>query len=110
MPLRFALILVVAVAICAQPQQQPKFNQKSQEIPNLAGVWKLNRSKSDLRRWAKVTPDSVVIHQTEKTIRFDYVLGSRKTAVTYLPDGSSQHISMLDFHHEKLARAYWSKH
>ena len=51
-----------------------------------------------------------MIHQTEKTIRFDYVLGPKKTAVTYLPDGSSQHISMLDFHHEKLARAYWSKH
>lgn len=96
--------IVVAVTFSAGQKTQPS----NGESVDLTGVWNLNPTKSDLRRLAKYTAETVVIRQTPKTIEMEQILGDKRKDVVYSTDGSSQLVSTFD-HHERFARAYWKK-
>jgi hypothetical protein len=81
---------------------------ESQVHTDLSGIWKLNREKSNLRVWARITPETVVIRQVEKEIQFDREINGKHSSVSYKTDGLEQSTSSVD-HHERLARAHWSK-
>ena len=103
------LLVLACAAFCSAQAHTSRPKGAAQSVPDLTGVWKLNKEKSDLRRWAKVTPDSIVIHQTQRTVQFDYKLGAKDLSKTYTTDGSTQVVSTIRYNHEKLARAYRSK-
>jgi hypothetical protein len=81
---------------------------KSQLHADLSGKWKLNREKSNLRVWARMTPETLVIRQLEKEIKFEREINGKHSSVSYETDGLEQLTSSVD-HHERFARARWSK-
>jgi hypothetical protein len=81
---------------------------KSQLHADLSGIWKLNHGKSDLRVWARMTPETLVIRQLEKEIQFEREINGKHSSVSYKTDGLEQQTTTFD-HHERLVRARWSK-
>ena len=96
------LLLFVTALSSGQTKREPTPHR------DLSGTWKLNREKSALRVFAETAPEMVVIAQSEKQIEFKRQIRGRLSSVTYLLDGNEQVVSTFD-HHERLARAHWSK-
>ena len=112
-PVRRNLVLVMglmlALSVAESQSTRPSHDSvEFRDARDLSGIWKLNSEKSDLRAWAKTTPQRVAIRQSDKRIQFDQAIGGKHVSVSYPMDGSEEIVSRFD-HHEKAARAHWSK-
>src|SRR6266849_6015180 len=94
----------------SQSARSSQYSVEPSDSRDLSGTWKLNSEKSDLRAWAKMTPQRIVIRQSDKRIQLDQEVGGKhaSVSVSYPTDGSEEIVSRFD-HHEKAVRAHWSK-